>query len=49
MSIWAAILTLVVAALALLVADPPTLLAGLGEIAAVVTLFALVCAAEAWN
>jgi hypothetical protein len=49
MSIWAAVLTLVLAVVAYLAGDPATLLSGVAELAVVLALFALVCAAEAWN
>ena len=49
MSIWAAVVALVMAVAAYLFGDPMTLLSGVAELAVVLTLFALVCAAEAWN
>ncbi len=49
MSIWAAVVTLVMAVAAYLAGDPMTLLSGVAELAVVLALFALVCAAEAWN
>ena len=49
MSFWASVGALVVAAAAYLAGDADVILSGLEEIAAVVALFMLVCAAEAWN
>jgi hypothetical protein len=49
MSVWAAVVTLVVAAAAYLAGDPTTLLSGVAEIVAVLTLFTLVCMGEALN
>jgi hypothetical protein len=49
MSIGAAVVAVAVALVAYVVGDPGMLLSGLAEVAAVVGLFALVCAAEAWN
>jgi membrane protein YqaA with SNARE-associated domain len=49
MSIWAAVVMLVLAVAAYLAGDPMTLLSGVAELAVVLALFALVCAAELWN
>lgn len=49
MSVWAAVVTLVVAAAAYLAGDPTTLLSGIAEIVAVLALFTLVCMGEALN
>ncbi|HEX2136016.1 MAG TPA: hypothetical protein VHG30_08960 [Microvirga sp.] len=48
MSIWAAVLALL-AAVGALWADPMTVVSGAAEVAAVLALFTIVCAAEAWN
>jgi hypothetical protein len=49
MSFWAGVVALVVAVAACLAGDATTLLSGLAEIGAVLALFTIVCAAEAWN
>lgn len=49
MSIWAAVITLVLGGAAFLADDPSAMLFNLAELGAVVGVFTLVCAAEAWN
>ncbi|WP_210485611.1 hypothetical protein [Microvirga antarctica] len=49
MATWATIVALTTGVAAYLASDFPSLLTGAGELAAVVALFALVCAAEAFN
>jgi hypothetical protein len=49
MSIWAAVITLVLGGATYLVEDPSTMLFNLAELGAVIGVFTLVCAAEAWN
>ena len=49
MAFWAAVVTLMLGLLGLFAADPSTLLVGVAEIAAVVGMFTLICAAEALN
>ncbi len=49
MIVWAALFTLIVTGLSFLVGDPATVLSSLAELMAVLAVFALVCAAEAWN
>jgi hypothetical protein len=46
-SLWAGIIVALVVALAYITSDPSTLLLSLGELAAVIALFALICAVEA--
>jgi hypothetical protein len=49
MSIWASVVALAVAVAACWAGNNDVVLSGLQEIVAVVVLFALVCATEAWN
>jgi hypothetical protein len=49
MSIWAAVIALVLGCLAYFTDDPSTMLFNVAELGAVIGVFALVCAAEAWN
>jgi hypothetical protein len=49
MSIWASVVALLVAIAAYWAGDADVLISGIQEIVAVVALFALVCATEAWN
>jgi hypothetical protein len=49
MFIWAAIVALVLGLITYLAGDPSVVLSGIAEIGAVTALFALVCAAEAFN
>ena len=49
MSIWASVVALAVAVAAYWAGSNDVVLSGLQEIVAVVALFALVCATEAWN
>jgi hypothetical protein len=46
---WASIVALITALVVFLSSDISSLLTGIAELAAVVALFALVCAAEAYN
>jgi hypothetical protein len=46
---WAAVVALGLAAVTYLTGDPSMVLSGLAELAGVLALFTLVCAAEAWN
>jgi hypothetical protein len=46
---WASIVALITALVAFLASDLSSLLTGVAELAAVTALFALVCAAEAFN
>jgi hypothetical protein len=46
---WASIVALITALVAFLSSDISSLLTGMAELAAVTALFALVCAAEAFN
>ena len=49
MSIWASVVALAVAIAAYWAGDSDVIMSGIQEIVAVVVLFALVCATEAWN
>ena len=49
MSIWAAVIALGLAGVTYLSEDPSVMLFNLAELGAVIGVFALVCAAEAWN
>ena len=49
MSIWASVVALLVASAAYWSGGADVVISGMQEIAAVVALFALVCATEAWN
>jgi hypothetical protein len=46
---WASIVALITAVVAFLTSDLSSLLTGMAELAAVIALFTLVCAAEAFN
>lgn len=46
---WAAIVAFVLGVLTYVLSDPSTLLLNLAELVGVIALFALVCAAEAFN
>ena len=49
MSIWAAVIALVLGCLAYFTDDASTMLFNVAELGAVIGVFALVCAAEAWD
>lgn len=49
MILWASIVALVLGALTYMFSDPATVLLNLAELGGVILLFALVCAAEAFN
>ena len=49
MSVWAAVITLALGGATYFAEDPSAMLFNLAELGAVVGVFTLVCAAEAWN
>ncbi|MGO4704536.1 hypothetical protein AB4072_02010 [Microvirga sp. 2MCAF38] len=49
MFVWAAIISLALGMIAYIASDPATALLNLAELGGVIFLFALVCAAEAFN
>jgi hypothetical protein len=49
MSIWATVIALLLGGATYLSEDPSAMLFNLAELGAVIGVFALVCAAEAWN
>lgn len=49
MAVWAAVVALLLGLLSYLAGDVWTLLEGAAEVLAVVGLFTLICAAEAWS